>query len=302
MKKLMIMVLACFFAVSTTVNAQLINPGDEPMLISEPEISDEEFEAILMEMEELEAMQPDPEDYMKIYMSNYDAAMAWAFENNILTGDGETGDLRPYDCVKRAEFLKMLYNVLKVDTTDAKGELFTDTPSDQWYINFVRKAREKGTIEGYSDGSFRPGTCVNRAEAIKIAFLEFPEINPVATAIDYDDVPETEWYYKYVSYALANNLVGTRHIYYLKVYNPGVAMTRDEFAEMLYRLKTVQDNNLDSYDDYYAPNNIEPVEVKDYDLEPEEFFEYGTSLLMTVDTHNQNQIDQLDSFLAMTPA
>lgn len=33
-------------------------------------------------------------------------------------------------------------------------------------------------------------------------------------------------------------------------------MTRKEVAELLYRMKTVKDNNLDVYQDTYSPNNI----------------------------------------------
>lgn len=280
MKKLTTLLIAIIFVVSAgTANAQLITPEDVPMLVE----------------------MPDPTFFMG-FMENYDPAMGWAFENDILTGDGTTGDLRELDCVKRAELLKMLYNVLEVDTANPQAELFSDTPSNQWYINYVKKARERGTVAGYPDGTFKPAQCVNRAEAVKMALLEFPNVNPISTKIDAGDVPESEWYFQYVSYALGNNIVGLQHSGFSNFYYPGESMSRSEFAEMLYRLKTLQDNNLKSYEDGFGPENFEKMPIQDYDLEPEEFFEYDTSLLITLNTQNQNQVDILDDVLRYTPA
>lgn len=276
------LMIACLFVVNVgTANALLISPDDPPMVISEPTI-----------------------DFYSAYTTNYDPALAWAFENDVLTGDGATGSLREDDCVKRAELLKMLYNVLVIDTANPQAELFSDTFSDQWYADYIRKARERSTIAGYPDGTFRPSQCVNRAEAVKMALLEFPNVNPVSTSINVVDVPESEWYYQYVSYALANNLVGLKHTTYYdgSKYYPGDSMSRAEFAEMLYRLKTLQDNNLASYDVDYSPENIDKMALQNYDLEPEEFFESQTSLLITLNTQNQTQVSALDGFLRNTPA
>lgn len=278
MKKLSILTLACFFVVTATANAQLIAPPAEPILISEPD------------------------SITELIMSDYDAAMAWAFENNVLTGDGETGDLRENDCVRRAELLKMLYNVLEISTANPNAELFSDTFAEEWYADYVRKARERETIIGYPDGTFQPAQCVNRAEAIKMTLLEFPGIDPVGMPIEFTDVPESEWYYPFVSYGVANDLVGLRHTVYIGGFAPGDSMARNEFAEMLYRLRAAQDNNLDSFDPDYWPENLETIPVQNYDLEPEEFFEYNTELLLTLDTANQNQVNIIDGYLANTPA
>ncbi len=287
MKKFAAILLTfALFLTSSTASAQLISPEDQPSTLNNPLSS----------------------PIMSKYMSNYDTAMAWAFENNILTGDGTTGDLRETDCVKRAEIIKMLYNVLQIDTADSQAQLFADTYADQWYAPFVKKARERNTIRGYEDGTFKPAQCVNRAEALKMALLEFPNINPTNTPVeDYSDVPSSEWYYQYVSYALGNFLVGLKHIQYSfdnnsMNYLPGESMTREEVAEMLYRLKTLQDNNLTSYDDAYGPQNVIKTPLKTYNLEQEEFFDYDTSLLAVLDTQDKNQTTLLNGFLSKSPA
>ena len=276
----MLFIMAGFFISSVTVNAALITSEDTPPPLMNLWAADD----------------------------NYQTALAWAFENNVLTGDGTTGDIRPTDCVKRAEILKMLYNVLKIETDGAQAELFSDTYADQWYADYVKKAREKNTVKGYPDGTFRPAQCVNRVEALKMALLEFPNINAESVALNsYVDVSPEEWYYQYASYAISNNFVGLKHTTrtpdYTKMnYFPGDSMTREEFAEMLYRLKTVQDNGLIGYDSSYGPENVITTTVKDYNLEPEEFFDYETALFAVLDTRNEGLVSILDGYLNQSPA
>ncbi len=272
--------MAVFFIGSATVNAALISSDETPT----------------------------PLMNLSVANDNYQTALAWAFENDVLTGDGTTGDIRPTDCVKRAEILKMLYNVLQIETEGAQAELFSDTYADQWYADYVKKAREKNTIKGYTDGTFRPAQCVNRVEALKMALLEFPNINPESVTLNnYADVSKDEWYYQYASYAISNDLVGLKHTtwapdYTAMNYFPGESMTREEFAEMLYRLKTVQDNNLTSYDSSYGPENITTTGIVDYNLEPEEFFDYETALFAVLDTRNEGLVSILDGYLNQSPA
>lgn len=45
---------------------------------------------------------------------------------------------------------------------------FSDVPEDVWYEEAVYDLAEKGIIQGYDDGTFRPGNDINRAEAAVI--------------------------------------------------------------------------------------------------------------------------------------
>lgn len=42
--------------------------------------------------------------------------------------------------------------------------LFSDIPSPSWYTQAVQNLAEKGIVQGYDDGTFRPENTVNRAE------------------------------------------------------------------------------------------------------------------------------------------
>jgi len=45
---------------------------------------------------------------------------------------------------------------------------FSDVKAGKWYSNYVAWAAEKGVVEGYPDGSFRPDAPVTREEAVTI--------------------------------------------------------------------------------------------------------------------------------------
>lgn len=214
----------------------------------------------------------------------YKNAIDWMADNGVINGYGD-GTFGPDNCVKRVEFLKMLFEALGLDEKGYNSSyLFSDTDGGEWYADYVKAARFLGVINGYPDGTFRPAQCVNRVEAMKMAILQFNDGkipsygamfgNPFDIA-SWDGV-ENEWWYDYYSYAFAANLVGTEHF---KKYNadwsgmgvessfanptfnfaPNGTMTRMEVAEMLYRMKTVKDNegNIEGY--YY--DEIKPKDV-----------------------------------------
>jgi len=51
-----------------------------------------------------------------------------------------------------------------------KSGTFDDVDSEVWYANAVEKMAEIGIINGYEDGSFKPGNNLNRAEAATMFF------------------------------------------------------------------------------------------------------------------------------------
>ena len=94
-----------------------------------------------------------------------------------------------------------LGNVLAYTST------FQDVDSDDWYFDYVEQLVDEGAID-VAD-SFRPDDSINRAELVKMA------IAAIDGLIDYEppayptfkDVPEDEWFYKYVESALQLGIV-----------------------------------------------------------------------------------------------
>jgi hypothetical protein len=187
--------------------------------------------------------------------SYYDSA-EWMYENQVIQGYDD-GTFRPDTCVNRAEFLKMLYIMAEQDLEGGLVEFFPDVSSSDWFYNYVTNAVDDDVVQGYKDGYFRPGICVNRAEAMKMAvILMLPNeaINSSAP-LYYDDkiiadMRASAWYSRYARFLFVNRLMGTSHT--TLVANPTSAskqinfypeggMSRAEVAEMLYRIKAYID-------------------------------------------------------------
>lgn len=46
----------------------------------------------------------------------------------------------------------------------ASNSFFFDVSDEDWYANAVFGLQDKGILEGYPDGTYKPSSCVNRAE------------------------------------------------------------------------------------------------------------------------------------------
>lgn len=206
----------------------------------------------------------------------YFNSIMWMADQEVINGHPD-GTFKPADCVNRAEILKMVYlaNEEVISNGDTPAN-FSDIDQNAWYAPYVNHSVVKGTIEGYADGTFRPGDCVNRAEAIKIATLEFfsgetPQIEGWAGSSilkdSYVDVFYNEWYGDYLEFALLHNLVGQNHVVEVqnssssagvdRYYAPNDGMSRGEVAEMLYRMKAAIDNDSTIFvEDSFIPNAI----------------------------------------------
>ena len=195
----------------------------------------------------------------------YSDSITWMAENGVIQGY-QDGSFGPDQCVNRAELLKMLYlssekNVEAVNPAD--NNIFSDTSSpDAWYFPYVSQALADETVEGYEDGTFKPGQCVNRAEAIKMAILEFNN-GAIPSYVEENmgfAIDSSKWYAEYLYPAIFNQLVGLEHVTLAGAdvgdFHPGDSMSRKEVAEMLYRMKTVKDNMLDLYITSYTPSAL----------------------------------------------
>jgi hypothetical protein len=97
----------------------------------------------------------------------------------------------------------------------------------EWFFNYVCVAKQKGFVNGYADGSFKPTQKINFVEAAKI----------IAAALEIDDVnTTTPWYKAYVEKLASKKAIPTS----IKSFNQNI--TRGEMAEMIWRLRTLKTN------------------------------------------------------------
>ncbi len=221
------------------------------------------------------ALEPMGGSFSDVTVSTYYRnSINWMDEAGVINGYPD-GTFKPDQCVNRVEFLKMMFKTFEIATSAYDATLFSDTPEGQWYTPYVKAAIARKTINGYPDGTFKPGQCVNRVEAIKMAVLEFNMgENPGAWGMytnPYDvALVKDAWWKPYFATAMGANFVGIDHFVqydadWMKLgidnnfgnptydFGPGESMTRKEVAEMLYRMKAANDNNKEYYSEGFTP-------------------------------------------------
>jgi hypothetical protein len=172
--------------------------------------------------------------------SAYFEAVEHLRTKNVLKGY-EDGTYRPSARINRAEFVKLIANPYILDTerlNDCIGEeideddqtvFFPDVRRDFWYAPEVCLAKTQRLIDGYPDGTFKPGEYISFVEAAKILSNTF--------VLQTEPEPENEkWYEKYVKKLDEENAIP------MSIKRFDQPITRGEMAEMLFRLKTGNDS------------------------------------------------------------
>lgn len=95
----------------------------------------------------------------------YETAVNVLHELGVMVGDGQ-GRFGPDRPITRAEFTAA---AMKFSTQAVSSPTrFADVNEEDWFFNPVMDAAGQGWITGYSDGTFRPGAPIARAEAAAI--------------------------------------------------------------------------------------------------------------------------------------
>ncbi|TSC80355.1 MAG: putative S-layer protein [Candidatus Peregrinibacteria bacterium Gr01-1014_25] len=155
--------------------------------------------------------------------------------NNVVRGYGD-GTFKPEARINRAEFLQIITNpflLSDVRTQECVREnivnqsketvFYSDVAKDAWFASPVCIATVQKIVNGYPDGTFRPGNYVTFVEAAKIVagisgFLTTPS----------QDEP---WYAPYIRKLSDGHAIPTT------ISTLDEVITRGEMAEMLWRMK-----------------------------------------------------------------
>lgn len=166
-------------------------------------------------------------------------------EAGILQGYGDK-TIRPDRTVSRAEYVALLQRVFWADETPGQkvgGEFKDDLPS--WAEEAVALAVEKGVVQGYEDGTFRPHNPITRSELAAMTNLALHTSQPgdsnednienleeklKAAFNDYDEIPSWAWEHVYELYSreLVQGSAGS--------FNPGSKATRAEAAVVFWKI------------------------------------------------------------------
>lgn len=123
------------------------------------------------------------------------------------------------------------------------GALFNDVGEDAYYTDETAFLYQQGAISGYSDGSFRPGNLVNRAEFTAMVIKAFEQdtssylgvnVELGAKKSPFADVPPDEWFYAPVAKAYGARFIsGNMDSEGNLIFRPGDNITRAEALAIL---------------------------------------------------------------------
>ncbi|MCX6734422.1 MAG: S-layer homology domain-containing protein [Candidatus Peregrinibacteria bacterium] len=166
-------------------------------------------------------------------------AIEFLADKNIIKGYAD-GTFGPGKLVNRAEAVKIITSALNIKTDGSYVFVFPDVKKEAWFFPYVMGGKAAGIIGGYKDGTFKPTDPVNLAETMKI-LATAAKVQLPATVPDnvFTDVKKEAWYASHIQYGRDHNIIlsddyGAVH--------PDQSMTRAAFAELVFRMMTVQNN------------------------------------------------------------
>ncbi|HCG98234.1 MAG: hypothetical protein A2074_01585 [Candidatus Aquicultor primus] len=141
------------------------------------------------------------------------------------------GTYMPLAVINRAEFAKLVIEAENIPPATTFTGVFPDVPQDFWGWPYIEAAADRGLIEGYPDGTFRPLARIARQEVAKIVVLA--EGYPIDTSgTRFADVPESLWSFRYIMTARNNNVVSG---YSDGLFRPLQSADRAEAASIIWR-------------------------------------------------------------------
>jgi len=126
---------------------------------------------------------------------------------------------------------------------------FSDVNETTNYYTAINWMAENNIIHGYSDDTFKPERCVNRAEFLKMLYLTSQKnINNNETQADYSntftDTSTNEWYWPYVKQALNDKTIKG---YADGTFKPNQYVNRVEAIKMAVLEFNIYDETADEY-------------------------------------------------------
>lgn len=94
---------------------------------------------------------------------------SWAYDviqeaTNLGIVEGYNGKIYPKTEITRAEFVKLMVNIIGLDLESGKTSVFQDVKKEDWFYSYVTTAYSIGMIAGYDDGNFYPNKTITREE------------------------------------------------------------------------------------------------------------------------------------------
>lgn len=155
--------------------------------------------------------------------------VGYLYCRDIVSGYSD-GTFRPNENTSRAEFTKWISLGMGWNLYNPYFASFSDMPAGNSYYMYIETAKLRGIIDGYSDGTFRPASIINRAQAAKMLVMAkgWTVVNPPNPT--FPDVPSNSWAYGYVETATLHGIIGG---FDDGTFRPNDPLTRSLLSKML---------------------------------------------------------------------
>lgn len=119
--------------------------------------------------------------------------------------------------------------------------IFSDLPSSGEVSTAIQQLYDRGIVNGYPDGNFKPSGSVTRAEFTKMLFLAGEMVNATGTKVSFTDVPSNHWAKNYIltlaSKEIVNGIGNNK-------FNPSGTIAIGEVLAILDRSFTLEDKSV----------------------------------------------------------
>lgn len=174
-------------------------------------------------------------DYSDMPQNWSKEAMEFAVKNNFITGVGED-KIAPKAALTRAQLAAILSRVMQTGAGDVSAlDNFTDADKNAWYAGSMAKAVELKIFYGDGD-SIYPDRPVTRQELFTILVRAFSVTGgDESTLASYNDAGSiSSWAKAAISAMIAQGYAAG---YEDKTLRPAQQVTREEFAQLLHRMR-----------------------------------------------------------------
>jgi len=115
----------------------------------------------------------------------------------------------------------------------------------------INKLQSLGIVEGFEDLTFRPNQEISRASALKISlFTNYSE--QLQSPVSFSDVDESDWFYKYISFALNQGIING---YNDGTFKPGNDISVAESLKIMFEVEGISYTFQDGVDWYLTIKN-----------------------------------------------
>lgn len=145
----------------------------------------------------------------------------------------EDGTVRPDGTITREELATIFY---RIDTNSKGGKYrvkktYSDVSKDRWSYDAIMYLSDKGILNGYEDGTFKPTKSVSRAE-LSAVIARYADLKS-KTSMLYQDVDSSFWATDAISKVTERGLMNG---YGDGSFKPNQNLTRAEVATVINRL------------------------------------------------------------------